>query len=269
VEPSLKATDVATRTKMAFSNNIQLLNNFDHLITIQNDTEISLTCSRTPRSIDDRLEEFFADGRIGPFTDVNLVQISFLLQNSNRASYSRVPRLYTILRIIGHPEVLDEFLECDITDLSFPFDTTSFPTAISVDIQSQFMQYQSAVLTKTLDLEKGEQGGHLYFGKGEPVPYEVKGRLGSGGYGEVEKVVSLLSYREFARKRISRRTTRLRKNEHGIKSFLAELRVLKRISHNHCVKMVRYFISQGTELNSPRMRTPRSEATPTTNTLLS
>ncbi|KAH6669245.1 kinase-like domain-containing protein [Halenospora varia] len=223
---------------MAFSNNIQSMNNFDRLIAIPDGAENPLTPSRKPCSIDERLGEFFAEGRTGPFTDADLAQISFLLQNSNHPSYSRVPRLYTILRIIDQLEVLDEFLDHDITDLSFPFDAASFPSAISIEIQCQFRYYQSAVLTKALDLEKGERGGHLHFGKGESAPYEAIGKLGSGAYGEVEKVISLLSHQEFARKKISRRTRHLRKNEHGIKSFLAELRVLKRISHNHCVKMI-------------------------------
>lgn len=236
---------------MASSSDIQSINNFARPITILDGIENPLTSSRAPRSIDERLGEFFADGRAGLFTDADLEEVSFLLQNSNGARYSRVPRLYTVLRIINQLEVLDEFLGRDITDLSFPFDGTSFPSTISHEIQSQFLQYQPAVLTKTLDLEKGEHGGHLYFGNGQSVPYKVKAKLGSGAYGEVEKVISLLSYQEFARKTV-RRTRRLRKNEDGIKGFLAELRVLKRISHNHCVKMVCAFASQGIQLNSPR-----------------
>lgn len=223
--------------KMASSSGLQSTNNFARPITILDGTGNSLTSPIAPRSIDERLGEFFADGRTDPFTDADLAQISFLLQHSNHASYGRVPRLYTVLRIINQLEVLDEFLERNITDLSFPFDATSFPSAVSVKIQDEFLHCQSAVLTKTLDLEKGERGGHLYFGKGESVPYEVKGRLGSGSYGAVEKVVSLLSYQEFARKKVPR-TRYGRKNEQGIKSFLAELRVLKRISHRHCVEMV-------------------------------
>ena len=197
--------------------------------------------SRIPRTIDERLGEFFADDHEGAFTDADLAQVSFLLQNSNRVSYSRVPRLYTVLRIINQLELLDEFLACNVTDVSFPFGATCFPSTISVKVREKFLQYQSAVFTKTLDLEKGERGGHLYFGKRDLVPYEVRGKLGSGSYGVVEKVVSLLSHQEFARKKVPRIRYR-RKNEEGIKSFLAELRVLKRISHSHCAKMVCAFI---------------------------
>jgi serine/threonine protein kinase len=98
------------------------------------------------------------------------------------------------------------------------------------------------VLTKTLNLEKGERGGHLYFGKGKSAPYEVKGRLGSGAYGAVQKVVSLLSHQEFARKLVLRAKYG-RQNESGIKTFLAELQVLKRVSHSHCANLVCAFAS--------------------------
>lgn len=190
-----------------------------------------------PRSIDERLGELFADDRAGHFTDADLAQISFLLQNSNRASYSRVPRLYTVLRIINQLKVLDEFIERDITDISFPFDAKSFPSVISFEAQGKFLQYQHVVLTGRLDLEKGEQGRHICFGKEESAPYEVKAILGCGAYGVVEKVISLLSYQEYARKILVR--SRIgQKHGQGIKSFLTELRVLKRLSHIHCVKMV-------------------------------
>jgi serine/threonine protein kinase len=105
-------------------------------------------------------------------------------------------------------------------------------------MRAQFLEYQSAVLTKALDLEKGEQRGHVHLGKGESIPYEVKGILGSGRFSEVEKVVSLISYREFARKKF-RRGRQFEATKKEVKSFLTELRVLKRIHHIHCVEMVR------------------------------
>ncbi|PMD37014.1 kinase-like protein [Hyaloscypha variabilis F] len=192
---------------------------------------------KMPRSVDERLGEFFADNRTGHFTDADLAQISFLLQHSNHASYSRVPRLYTVLRIINQIKALDKFIERGITDVSFPFDAKSFPSVISFEAQGEFLQCQHVVLTERLDLEKGEQGRHLCFGKEESAPYEVKGRLGCGAYAVVEKVISLLGYQEYARK-ICVRTRFGQKHGQRIKSFLTELRVLKRIQHIHCVKLI-------------------------------
>ena len=212
-------------------------NHFAYITNNQDGTENPLISPKMHRSVDERLGEFFADNRIGHFTDADLAQISFLLQHSNRASYSRVPRLYTVLRIINQLEVLDEFIERGITDVSFPFDAKSFPSVISFEAQGRFLQYQHIVLTERLALEKGEQGRHFCFGKEESAPYEVKGILGTGAYAVVEKVISLLSYQEYARKLLVR--TKFGQNHRQrIKSFLTELRVLKRIQHIHCVRLV-------------------------------
>ncbi len=202
---------------------------------IRNGTQ-SKSSSTTVLTIDERLGEFFAEDRVEAFTDADFEQISLLLRNSGRYSYSRAPRIYAVLRIIGHLEFLNDFLESDISDHSLPFSATSFPSTVNIEVQSAFLKSQSLVLTKTLDLEKGERGGHLHFGKNAIVPYEVKGRLGTGGYGEVEKVISHLSHREFARKKVRR--IKNRKAQQQIKDFLGELRILKRISHIHCVELV-------------------------------
>jgi serine/threonine protein kinase len=93
------------------------------------------------------------------------------------------------------------------------------------------------VLTKALDLEKGEQKNHVYFGKEEKLPYEVKARLGIGGSGEVDKVVSLISHKEYARKRF-KRGVNFKGARNEISTFLTELQVLKKISHVHCVEIV-------------------------------
>jgi hypothetical protein len=89
--------------QMAFNNGAH---NVANLMNITDSTGNPLMLSRTPRSIDEGLGEFFVDGRTSVFTDADLAQVSSLLQNSNHTSYSRAPRLYTVLRIINHLELL-------------------------------------------------------------------------------------------------------------------------------------------------------------------
>jgi hypothetical protein len=156
-------------------------------LAIRSMTESTPMSSSRARTIDELLGEFFAKDRVETFTDAELEQISQLLQNSGRNSYSRVPRIYSVLRTIDRLELLDEFIKINATDLSFPFSAASFPSTI----QSEFLRSQSLVLPKPLDVEKGERGGHLHSGIGEQAPYEVKGRLGTGSPGDVEKVISL------------------------------------------------------------------------------
>lgn len=106
-------------------------------------------------SVEERLSVYFKDYR-ATFPDSTLPKISFLLPNSKQESRSRVPRLYTVLCIIGQLHLLDEFIKCGITDAFFPFNAASLPVSLSPSIRASFLDHQPVVLTKALDLEIGE-----------------------------------------------------------------------------------------------------------------
>jgi serine/threonine protein kinase len=61
-------------------------------------------------------------------------------------------------------------------------------------------------------------------------------KLGSGAHGQVDKVMSTVSHREYARKQFRRQRGT---SKDAIKSFLIELQVLKRVHHHHCIELVR------------------------------
>jgi len=169
------------------------------------------------------------------YTDAEFIQISTYLRNTGRPSWSNVPRLYTVFRLIGQLPMLDAFVDQGITDIWFPFTLPSLPDDLSPSARASFLQSQSAVLSKALRFEKSSDRKHAHFAQGEPLPFEVIGRLGSGAHGYVDKVMSTISHREYARK-LFRKTRGLPKDD--IKSFLMELKVLKRVSHIHCVELV-------------------------------
>jgi serine/threonine protein kinase len=85
-----------------------------------------------------------------------------------------------------------------------------------------------------VNLEKGIDFRHAHFGEDETLPFEVVCPLGKGGFGNVDKVISWLSYREFARKKFRKRGLR---NRSDVASFKTELMVLKRLRHKHCVEL--------------------------------
>jgi serine/threonine protein kinase len=89
-----------------------------------------------------------------------------------------------------------------------------------------------------MGLEKGEEGQHCYFKEGESLPFEQKGILGSGAYGQVDKVLSLVSFKEYARKRVLRSTAFKGRRAEEIKQFIAEIEILKRLKHHHIVEFV-------------------------------
>jgi serine/threonine protein kinase len=73
----------------------------------------------------------------------------------------------------------------------------------------------------------------------------MKGILGSGGFGQVDWVLSTISFREYALKRVSRsavfsgRTKEdSRRRAECVKQFIAEIGALKRLKHRHVVEFV-------------------------------
>jgi hypothetical protein len=128
------------------------------------------------------LETYFSSrDDLKTYSDSDLQKISELLEASGRQSWSEVPRIYTVLRIIGELQVIDNFLAQGITDMWFPFSSVSLPRALNSSMQENFLDVQKVVLTKGLDLEKDENKEHAHFAKGEALPFKVEEVLGEGG----------------------------------------------------------------------------------------
>jgi serine/threonine protein kinase len=122
-----------------------------------------------------------------------------------------------------------------MTDIWLPFTQRSLPTTLSPTARAQFLQHQDKVLSKSLLFEKSSDRKHAHFAHGEPLPFQVVAKLGAGAHAHVDKVMSVVSHREFARK-LFRRQRGVEKD--AVKSFLVELQILKRVQHYHCVELV-------------------------------
>lgn len=188
----------------------------------------------TPKST--RLSDYFVGDASKAYSDVEFQHISVLLKDSGRDSWSNVPRIYTVLRTIGQLQVIDAFLDQGITDIWFPFSTSSLPRALSSTLHPQFFDVQNGVLTKGLDLETNSSRKHAHFGKTEVLPFKVEKELGGGRFSQVHRITSSISKREYARKQFRRGAGT--RNAAEIKSFKVELQVLKKIHHHHCVELV-------------------------------
>jgi hypothetical protein len=99
-----------------------------------------------------------------------------------------------ILWIISCLDLLDSFIDLGISDYWFPFTERSLLLCLRPGKRSQFVDAQNLVMTKSMDLEKGESGQHCYFRQDEPLPLEMKGILGSGLFGQVDWVLSTISF---------------------------------------------------------------------------
>ncbi|CAN9081049.1 unnamed protein product [Alternaria alternata] len=171
------------------------------------------------------------------FTETDLRGISDLLYRSGKHSWSRIPRIYTTLRLINELEVIDAFLSCGITDLSLPFGQRTLPGQLKdQSSRVRFLDVQSRLLTKALDIEK-EKSKHRHFSNPDDLPFKKIAELGKGGYGFVDKVLSTVSHREYARKLIPRGRT-FRQDRDVLRDFENELQVLKKLSHRHIVRLI-------------------------------
>ena len=160
------------------------------------------TASPLSVSLDNHLASFFVSlngqtpvGQLPAFKDSDIQEIASILGHLNK-SWARVPRTYIVLRAIGHLNLLDTFIELGFTDHWFPVIDRGIPSLISPSVRTKFKEAQSLVLTRLIDLEKGEHGQHLHFSKGEMLPFEFKGVLGMGSFGQVDRVLSRVSYKE-------------------------------------------------------------------------
>jgi hypothetical protein len=152
-----------------------------------------------------KLGDYFKDRGERPeiFTDLQCGEIARLLVQSGNPSWSTAPRIYIILRLIGQLQRFDAFLDHGINDLWLPFSKASLPSSLDLVYHEEFLKQQTVVLTKAINLENGSKG-HAHFTRNDPFPFEVRETLGEGGFGYVDKIVSPLSGRVFARKRFRR-----------------------------------------------------------------
>jgi serine/threonine protein kinase len=135
-------------------------------------------------------------------------------------------------------DLLNEFIDLGFSDHWFLVTLKSLPQSISPTIRLDFVRAQDLVLTQSIDLEKGDNGRHQHFARGERTPFETKSVLGSGGFGQVDRVLSLISYKEYARKRVRRRTVFGNAAAEAMKRFIAKVEILKRLKHRRMVEFV-------------------------------
>lgn len=201
----------------------------------------SLASTVSSNTLSDRLSEFFLnrpDTNTG-YSDAEIAEISRLLEYSVN-SWSKVPRTYIILRTINCLHILEDLLAIGFSDHWFPVTFQNLPQlkSLTPTIGSAIVNNQDLILTKSIDLEKGEAGRHRHFAKGELLPFETIYTLGSGMSGRVDKVRSMISNKEYAIKRISRRNTFRRDPAPAVRAFINEVEILKRLKHRHIVEFV-------------------------------
>ncbi|OAL48129.1 hypothetical protein IQ07DRAFT_114453 [Pyrenochaeta sp. DS3sAY3a] len=171
------------------------------------------------------------------FSETDLRGISDVLQRVGRGTWSRIPRIFTVLRLLDRLDAIDHFLAQAISDVYFPFTHRTLPQSLNPSIAHDFLQLQRVVLSTALDLER-ETGRHRHFSSTNDVPFIKVEDLGKGAYGFVDRVISTISYKEYARKLIPRGRT-FQRDQKILRDFERELGTLKKLGHHrHIVKLI-------------------------------
>ncbi|KAH7359897.1 kinase-like domain-containing protein, partial [Pyrenochaeta sp. MPI-SDFR-AT-0127] len=62
--------------------------------------------------------------------------------------------------------------------------------------------------------------------------------LGNGGFAQVDRVLSTISFKEYARKRVLRSAAFGGRKKENMAQFIAEIQILKRLQHRHIIELV-------------------------------
>ena len=108
----------------------------------------------SPNNIMPKLEQqhslanYFEEGKTSRtcYTDQEFGDIATLLKESDRHTWSRVPRIYTVLRLIDQLTALDLFLDLGLSDLWLPFNVSQLPQSMSAYHRNRFIEQQNVVL---------------------------------------------------------------------------------------------------------------------------
>ncbi|ORY13159.1 hypothetical protein BCR34DRAFT_663378 [Clohesyomyces aquaticus] len=182
------------------------------------------------------LEQVLIKASLGTkHSDQDIRDISESLSRSGQKQWSKVPRIYVVLRSINQLHAIDTFLDNGISDVWFPFTQRTLPATFgSQTARNEFLEAQKNVLSEILDFEGATK--HYHFPRGSDVPLIKLSELGRGHFGFVDRVRSEVSFREYARKLIPRGPN-FRKNKVVLKDFENELGNLKKLSHIHTVQL--------------------------------
>ncbi|KAH8719516.1 kinase-like domain-containing protein [Phaeosphaeriaceae sp. PMI808] len=173
-----------------------------------------------------------------PFTEKDIREISNILEHIEGGAWSRIPRVYVVLRIIDRLDFISSLIQQEISDAWFPFTQHSLPEGLRSH-SKLFLQTQTLVCNKNaLNLER-KDSSHGHFRDPSEIPLKKIGELGKGSSGYVDLVISTVTYKQYALKLIKRGKT-FKKDKKILRDFEKELFNLKKLSkgHRHIIDLV-------------------------------
>ncbi|KAK5687602.1 hypothetical protein LTS10_001742 [Elasticomyces elasticus] len=173
----------------------------------------------------------------GRLRDAEFNKIASICDFFGKCEWSLRPRTFVVLYMIGHEELIEDFVREDLYDICLPYNATNLPGSLTGEARALFLDYQENVLTgQGAKLERsGHEHQHIH-GSADDL-FISGGLLGRGGSALVDRVMGKMTGEIFARKRIRRDDYRVQ-DQQRLALFENELKLLKSLSHKHIVKVV-------------------------------
>jgi hypothetical protein len=129
----------------------------------------SLEGTTPPEEVERVLSNFFlelecSDGSVTRFSDESFDRIAELLALFGRPGWAERPRTYAILRVIGSPELLQQFIDANLFDIAIPYIRSRLVPVLPSALISKFIKHQTLAVSGAYDLEKAD-GRHQHLGK--------------------------------------------------------------------------------------------------------
>jgi hypothetical protein len=174
-----------------------------------------------------------------PLEDSVFPLVAEYLTHHGKGEWSLRPRTFAVLKMLGRPELLEDFVKKHRYDSALPYTEGNLPDAVrGLDLRAKFLQLQALVACQESDISALEEGGkHLHLSKSGDEYFLSCAPLGQGKKGIVDHVISRRTALPFARKRLKRGLS-APLDAKILGEFETEIHALKRLCHNHIVKLV-------------------------------
>lgn len=189
----------------------------------------------------DRLLSWFPDRVV---TESECEQVATLLaQSESMHAWRESPRHFIIFRFLNQIEHMDQLVDTGCSDLLLPYSTLYPLPKISrnLEIDQDFLDLQSKVLSGVSNLSIGQSIRHAQFEVSQDLPFHITQDLGRGNFAKLDIIESKSDALLYVLKRYHRTDKELDSSESPYHLFKNELEILKRTSYKHIVQLMGSF----------------------------
>ena len=171
------------------------------------------------------------------FTEKDIREIAALLELCARDAWSHIPRIYTVLRMIGQLDAIEKFMEEEITDIWFPFAQVDLQRVFAGEpAQLRFLGVQELVYNNNqvsgMLGVMGAKGEHCHLSDESESHLKPVRVLDDVWTVVFENLPSMRTQSEYMRASVPR-GKKYGSRKHGMNMFAREIYILEVVTSDH------------------------------------